>query len=193
MYCGRQLGESCLHFAIIMPHLIPFAVPAYPLNPTSPHLYSILSPIEMLSLSITLTFLQRLCNFVLEYPSFSQATVKIKYELSPKKNGKVDIDTLRDIRDWNLRETDELLEIMHQDGEGVSLMPYYFIEYLDEILYFESSEMLKNAKFVKRCKLCSRYFVLTDKRKRDFCDRPYKDNRTCKQMDAKMFYDKGMK
>lgn len=58
--------------------------------------------------------------------------------------------------------------------------------------YFEFTEMLKNARFIKRCKLCSRYFVLNDKRKRDFCDRPYKSNRTCKQVGAKLFYDQGM-
>jgi hypothetical protein len=135
---------------------------------------------------------QRLYAFVSEYPGFAEAAVKIKYELLPRKNGKVDMDTLKDIHDWNLREADELLEIMHQDGEGVSLMPYYLFEYLDEMLYFEFTEMLKNAQFVKRCKLCSRYFVLTDKRKRDFCDRPYKGNRTCKQVGAKLFYDQGM-
>lgn len=50
-------------------------------------------------------------------------------------------------------------------------MPYYLIEYLDEMLYFEFTEMLKNGQLVKCCKLCNRYFVLTDKRKRDFCDR----------------------
>ncbi|WP_312636308.1 DUF6076 domain-containing protein [Oscillibacter sp.] len=38
---------------------------------------------------------------------------------------------------------------------------------------------------MKQCKLCGRYFVLTDKRKRDFCDRPYKGKRTCKQVGAK--------
>ncbi len=135
---------------------------------------------------------QRLCEFVSEYPGFAQATVKIKYELLPKKNGKVDMETMKDIHDWVLRDSDDLLEIMHQDGKGVSLMPYYLIEYLDEMLYFEFTEMLKNGQFVKRCKLCNRYFVLTDKRKRDFCDRPYKDGRTCKQVGAKLFYDKGV-
>jgi hypothetical protein len=53
-----------------------------------------------------------------------------------KKNGKVYMETMKDIHDWDLCETDELLEIMHQDGEGVSLMPYYLIEYLDEMLHF---------------------------------------------------------
>lgn len=135
---------------------------------------------------------KRLCEFTQEYPGFAEATIKIQYALMPKKKGKVDMDTIRDIHNWNLRDTDELLEIMHQDGEGVSLMPYYLMEYLDEILYFEFAEMLKNAQYVKRCKLCGKYFVLYDKRKRDFCDRPYKDNRTCKQVGAKLFFEKNV-
>lgn len=81
---------------------------------------------------------------------------------------------------------------MHQDGEGVSLMPYYLIEYLDEMLFFEFTEMLKNGQYVKHCKLCGRYFVLTDKRKRDFCNRPYRGKRTCKQVGAKLFFEKGI-
>ena len=116
----------------------------------------------------------------------------MQYTILPKKKGKVDIDTLRDIQDWKLTEQDDLLEIMHHEVDGVSLMPYYLIEYLDEMLFFEFTEMLKNGQYVKRCKLCGRYFVLTDQRKRDFCDRPYKGKRTCKQVGAKLFFEKGI-
>ena len=87
---------------------------------------------------------ERLCEFMAGHPEFGDAAVKIQYALLPKKKGKVDIDTLRDIHDWKLTEQDDLLEIMHQNGEGVSLMPYYLIEYLDEMLFFEFTEMLKN-------------------------------------------------
>jgi len=31
---------------------------------------------------------------------------------------------------------------MHQENDGVSLMPYYLIKYLDEMLFFEFTEML---------------------------------------------------
>lgn len=134
----------------------------------------------------------RLCEFMVGHPEFGSAAVKMQYALLPKKKGKVDIDTLRDIHDWKLTELDDLLEIMHQDGQGVSLMPYYLIEYLDEMLFFEFTEMLKSGQYAKRCKLCGRYFVLTDKRKRDFCDRPYKGKRTCKQVGAKLFFEKGI-
>lgn len=135
---------------------------------------------------------ERLCEFMKGHPEFGDAAVKMQYAILPKKKGKVDIDTLRDIHDWKLTERDDLLEIIHQDGEGVSLMPYYLIEYLDEMLFFEFTEMLKNGQYVKRCKLCGRYFVLVDKRKRDFCERPYKGKRTCKQVGAKLFFEKGL-
>lgn len=74
---------------------------------------------------------ERLCEFMAGHPEFGDATVKMQYAILPKKKGKVDIDTLRDIHDWKLTEQDDLLEIIHQNGEGVSLMPYYLIEYLD--------------------------------------------------------------
>lgn len=79
-----------------------------------------------------------------------------------------------------LEELEQIVLLQEIFREGVTLMPYYLIEYLDETLFFEFTEMLKNGQYVKRCKLCGRYFVLADKRKRDFCDRPYKDRRTCK-------------
>ncbi|MGE4353208.1 MAG: DUF6076 domain-containing protein [Oscillospiraceae bacterium] len=124
---------------------------------------------------------ERLCEFMVGHPESGDAAVKMQYALLPKKEVKVNIDTLRDIHDWELTKQEDLLEIMHQDGEGMSLMPYYLIEYLDEMLFFEFTEMLKNRQYMKRCKLCGRYFVLPpDKRKRNFCDRPYKDKRTCK-------------
>lgn len=135
---------------------------------------------------------ERLCEFMAGHPEFGDTPVKMQYAILPKKKGKVDIDTLRDIHDWKLTEQDDLLEIMHQDVKGVSLMPYYLIEYLDEMLFFEFTEMLKNGQYVKRCKLCGRYFVLADKRKRDFCGRPYKGKRTCKQVGAKLFFEKGI-
>ncbi|WP_277138498.1 DUF6076 domain-containing protein [Anaerotruncus massiliensis (ex Togo et al. 2019)] len=105
---------------------------------------------------------ERLCDFVMRHPEFCEAVVKMRYELLPSRKEKVDVDTLRDIHDWGLTSREDLLEIMHQDGEGVSLMPYYLIEFLDGMLFFEFTEMLKNGQYVKRCKLCGRYFVLSD-------------------------------
>ncbi|WP_333648683.1 DUF6076 domain-containing protein [Lacrimispora sp.] len=61
---------------------------------------------------------------------------------------------------------------------------YFAIQSLEEMLYLELMEMIKRGIRVKRCVLCDRYFVLVDKRKGDYCDRPYKGQRTCRQVGA---------
>lgn len=58
------------------------------------------------------------------------------------------------------------------------------------MLFFEFTKMLKDEQNVKRCKLCGRYFVLTDKRRGEFCDRSYQGNRICKKVGPKAFFDK---
>ena len=41
--------------------------------------------------------------------------------------------------------------------------------------------------------MCDKYFVLVDKRKRDYCDRIFGDtNRTCKQVGAKLKFNKSV-
>lgn len=53
-------------------------------------------------------------------------------------------------------------------------------------------EMVKRGIRIKRCALCDRYFVLADKRKRDYCDRIYKGKRTCKQIGAKQRFNESV-
>ena len=60
------------------------------------------------------------------------------------------------------------------------------------MLYLEFMEMVKRGIHIKRCELCDRYFVLADKRKRDYCYRIYKNNRTCKQIDAKQKFNQSV-
>ena len=56
----------------------------------------------------------------------------------------------------------------------------------------EFMEMIKRGIRIKRCGLCDRYFVLADKRKRDYCDRIYKGKRTCKQIGAKQKFNQSV-
>lgn len=50
--------------------------------------------------------------------------------------------------------------------------------------------MVQHGIRVKRCGLCGRYFVLVDKRRRDYCDRVYKNGHTCKQLGTKLKFNK---
>ena len=64
-----------------------------------------------------------------------------------------------------------------------------YIESLEEMLYFEFIEMLKQGLNVKKCKLCGRYFILSNQHETYFCDRIYSGKRTCKQVGTKRDYD----
>ena len=52
--------------------------------------------------------------------------------------------------------------------------------------------MLKSGRQVKVCKNCGRYFVLEDKRKREYCYRIYKDGKTCKEVGHTNTYKKSL-
>jgi hypothetical protein len=83
--------------------------------------------------------------------------------------------------------------IMDRDSDySVSLWQYFAIQSLEEMLYLEFMEMVKRGIRIKRCALCDRYFVLADKRRRDYCDRIYKGKRTCKQIGAKQKFNESV-
>ncbi|NSW92076.1 MAG: hypothetical protein HPY74_15640 [Firmicutes bacterium] len=68
-------------------------------------------------------------------------------------------------------------------------MPYYHVQALDEMLFLEFMEMLKRGVQVKRCRLCGRYFVLIDKRKREYCGREYSEGKTCQEVGPMLHYE----
>lgn len=74
----------------------------------------------------------------------------------------------------------------------MSIRQYFAIQSLEEMFYLELMEMIKRGIRVKRCVLCDRYFVLADKRKRNYCDRAYKGKRTCKQIGAKQKFNQSV-
>lgn len=94
-------------------------------------------------------------------------------------------------------------KITGADAE-VFLASYVAAESLEDLMFYIFSEMLRQGMALRRCRLCRRYFALPDRRRRDFCDRPYppasaarekaseKKNRrrTCKQAGAKIFYNR---
>lgn len=64
-------------------------------------------------------------------------------------------------------------------GEGWTLE--YEIRSLLELYLFELMAVLRSDKRIARCQHCWRYFVPKTKKKTDYCDRVWKDSRTCKE------------
>lgn len=124
-------------------------------------------------------------------PAFKEHMLRSMYGIAPVANGKFDTSKLVAFDNPEDVNSKKVLQNIHRDSDHpVSMWQYFAIQSLEEMLYLELMEMVKRGIRIKRCGLCDRYFVLADKRKRDYCDRIYKGNRTCKQVGAKQRFNK---
>lgn len=132
---------------------------------------------------------ERLVGFYFRFPDLSKFTVQTGFAVAPVKKGALDYEKVAEINKNNNADTKKTLDAVHGDHSKVSLLPYYHIQALDEMLFFEFMEMLKRGIQVKRCRLCGRYFVLIDKRKREYCGREYADGKTCQEVGPLLRYE----
>lgn len=124
-------------------------------------------------------------------PDFTEHMLRSMYGVAPIAGGKFDTSKLVAFDDPKDVDSKKVLQNIHRDSDHpVSMWQYFAIQSLEEMLYLELMEMVKRGVRIKRCGLCDRYFVLADKRKRDYCDRIYKNGRTCKQIGAKQRFNK---
>lgn len=124
---------------------------------------------------------ERLVGFYFQFPDLSRFTVETGFAVAPVKKGALDYEKVREMNSQGITDTKQTLDAIHQDRSKVSLLPYYHIRALDEMLFFEFMEMLKRGIQVRRCRLCGRYFVLIDKRKREYCAKEYDGGKTCQE------------
>jgi len=139
------------------------------------------------------TLPERFLIFGNNYPTFNRYMLRTRYGIAPISYG--EFDKSRIIRYSDPHEVDmkKVLADTHRDSQTpINMASYFVIQTLEEMLYLEFMEMLKRGIRIKRCALCDKYFVLTDKRRRDYCDRIYKGNRTCKQIGAKLKFNKSV-
>ncbi len=130
------------------------------------------------------------CNL---HPNFTQHMLRSMYGVAPFANGRFDTGKLIQFDNPSKVDTRKVLQNIHRDSEyAVSMWQYFAIQSLEELLYLELMEMIKRGIRVKRCALCDRYFVLADKRRRDYCDRLYDSKRTCRQIGAKQKFNQSV-
>lgn len=136
---------------------------------------------------------ERYVMFVNLHPNFTQYILRTMYGVAPISHGRFDSSKLIAFDDPHEVDIKKVLQDVHRDSDyAVSLWQYLAIQSLEEMLYLEFMEMIKRGIRVKRCALCDRYFVLADKRRRDYCDRVYKGKRTCKQIGAKQKFNESV-
>ena len=122
---------------------------------------------------------EKLVGFLFKYPQFNDFVLNTGYALMPNIYGKLDFEAVNEINENEITDAKEQLHIMHEDGTVLSVMNYSIIERLNEIFYYEFMQILKSGRRIKICKNCGKYFALKDKRKREYCDRIYEDDKRC--------------
>lgn len=131
---------------------------------------------------------EKLLGFLYQYKEFNKFVLKSGYALMPTKDGLLDYEQVKYMNDNGISDTKQRLKIMNADSKNLSVMNYYIIEHLYEMLYFEFMQIMKQGGQVKLCKNCGRYFILPDNRKREYCNRIFKDGKTCKEIGAATAY-----
>lgn len=117
-------------------------------------------------------------TFMGKYPMYLFHGFKTGLALAPSKDGKVDFEAVDAMDVTDKRE--QLRQIDRQHGDGVSLVSFIILEDLNDFLFYEFTEIMKQGLQVRKCKLCGQYFVLQSKHLTLFCDRIYQGKRTCK-------------
>ena len=131
---------------------------------------------------------EKLIGFLYKYPQFNDFVLQSGYALMPNIDGRLDYETVKAMNENNITDTGERLRIMHKDGKTLSLMNYSNIEKLSEFFYYEFMQIMKSGRRIKVCKNCGKYFVLKDNRGREYCDRIFKGDKTCRDIGAAVKY-----
>lgn len=108
--------------------------------------------------------------------------------IAPTQNGKADFEAIDKANTTDKKE--QLAMIDKLNPEGANIVSFTVLQSLDEFLYFEFTELLKQGLQVRRCRNCDKYFVLKSKHETFYCDRKVDNNRTCKEIGNKLEYQK---
>lgn len=69
----------------------------------------------------------------------------------------------------------------------------YTIRGAMSLLLFELTHILQKEVVIKKCPICGRYFVLDGRSDAIYCNRPYKENKTCRVVGAQIQYNNRLK
>ena len=124
---------------------------------------------------------EKLMEFFSMRPQFMSFTLQTGYALYILDN-KTDDDP----------DKEESYYMTEQEGDNLSVLNYVILVRLVEMFYFEFMQIMKNGRQIKRCKNCGKYFVLTDNRKREYCDRPFKNGKKCSEIGHLIYYKQSL-
>ena len=126
-----------------------------------------------------------------DFPRIMRTSLPRLLTSAPMKNGKLDID---EVKKYNSMDADVMAKsnAVLKDAANFEAVYTTNIHSINEALFYEFSELVKNGYQIRKCKLCGKYFLLTNRRDREYCECKNAQGQTCAQLATKMRYKESL-
>lgn len=126
-----------------------------------------------------------------DFPSIINTEIKKTITSVPLVNGKLDHDYIKELNSMDVSVMDKSRKAF-RDSANFGTAFQTKITAMEEGLFYEFSELVKNGCRIGKCKSCGRYFLITTKRNMEYCKNKNVNGQTCAQNAAKARFKESM-
>lgn len=116
-----------------------------------------------------------------EFPDISRTNLSRTLTSAPIKDGKFDLDYIRRVNDLDI-DIMEKSDMVYDDSSDFKPLYAIQIHSLNEALFYEFSELVKNGYRINRCKMCEKYFLVITARDVEYCKNINKSGYSCAKL-----------
>lgn len=116
-----------------------------------------------------------------DFPDISRTNLSRTLTSAPMKDGKFDLAYIKEINDLDIGVMNKSDKVY---AESKDFKPLYAIQIhsLNEALFYEFSELVKNGYRINRCKMCGKYFLVTTARDVKYCKNINENGYSCAKL-----------
>lgn len=116
-----------------------------------------------------------------DFPDISRTNLSRTLTSAPIKDGKFDLDYIKGINDLNI-DIMEKSDMVYDDSSEFKPLYAVQIHSLNEALFYEFSELVKNGYRINRCRMCDKYFLVTTARNVEYCKNINESGYSCAKL-----------
>ena len=116
-----------------------------------------------------------------DFPDISRTNLSRTLTSAPIKDGKFDLDYIMGINDLDI-DVMEKSDMVYEDSSDFKPIYSIQIHSLNEALFYEFSELVKNGYRVNRCKMCGKYFLVITARDVEYCKNINESGYSCAKL-----------
>ncbi|MCK9479371.1 MAG: DUF6076 domain-containing protein [Firmicutes bacterium] len=132
-------------------------------------------------------------NKVLTFFSHNQDLIDYQFTAAfgffPTTKGALDTDKLMEIFEETGSVFNDYFTETHKDLDRINIADCAIAGNIFDLYFFELLELFKQGIHLQKCWLCEQFFIPKTKKTTLFCDRIVRNNRTCKQVGAKIKFN----